>query len=228
MKIIAANMKSNLPNLPLHEFFAALDPKIPQKNRVFFFPPAPFLKQNLKNITIGAQNAFPAESGAFTGEITAQILKNIGVKTVMIGHSERRALGEKDDFLAQKFDFFARENFNIIFCIGEDFLARKNGHTNEILARELQKIDKNYPQLFIAYEPVWAIGHAAADPKTIEKTHDFLKNLTGGAKILYGGSVTEQNAAQILKISVVDGVLVGGTCLFLEKITEIIEISQKF
>ncbi len=140
-------------------------------SRVFVFPPSTALCKSSKNITIGTQNAFPAQKGAFTGEIGLTQLEEFGIKSIVIGHSERRdILGETQDIVAKKFQFFKEQDFEIIYCIGEPLEIREKGieATFEYLWGQFEGIDIEYDKLIVAYEPVWAIGGGqSATPEDI-------------------------------------------------------------
>ena len=181
------------------------------------------------NITVAAQNMHQAEGGAFTGEISASMLTDIGVNTVILGHSERRAyFHETDALLANKVDTALKHKMRVIFCFGEELKDRqKDNHFNvvEYQLRDalfhLQKSD--WSNIILAYEPVWAIGTGeTASPEQAQEMHAFIRSLiekvygndvAENVSILYGGSVKPENAKEIFSKKDVDGGLIGGAAL---------------
>lgn len=186
-------------------------------------------KTNEKNITVAAQNMHQAEGGAFTGEISASMLTDIGVNTVILGHSERRAyFHETDALLATKVDTALKHNMRVIFCFGEELKDRqKNNHFNIVeyqLRDALFHLEKSdWKNIILAYEPVWAIGTGeTASPEQAQEIHAFIRNLiekvfgfevSDNVSILYGGSVKPDNAKEIFSNKDVDGGLIGGAAL---------------
>ena len=180
---------------------------------------------------LGAQNVYYLSNGAYTGEISCRMLKDLGCNWVIIGHSERRAIfGETDEMVCHKLDKLTSENMYPIVCIGETKDERENGKTEEVLSRQLlvafeNQKGKNIEHSVIAYEPVWAIGTGiTATIDMISEAHQCIRNIfnTNGfngneISILYGGSVTNENAAELSNITDVDGFLVGGASLDVEK-----------
>ena len=180
---------------------------------------------------LGAQNVYYLSNGAYTGEISCRMLKDLGCNWVIIGHSERRAIfGETDEMVCHKLDKLTSENMYPIVCIGETKDERENGKTEEVLSRQLlvafeNQKGKNIEHTVIAYEPVWAIGTGiTATIDMISEAHQCIRNIfnTNGfngddISILYGGSVTNENAAELSEITDVDGFLVGGASLDVDK-----------
>ena len=180
---------------------------------------------------LGAQNVYYESNGAYTGEISCGMLKDLGCNWVIIGHSERRAIfGETDEMVCHKLDKLTSENMYPIVCIGETKDERENGKTEEVLSRQLlvafeNQKGKNIEHTVIAYEPVWAIGTGiTATIDMISEAHQCIRNIfnTNGfngddISILYGGSVTNENAAELSEITDVDGFLVGGASLDVDK-----------
>ncbi len=180
-------------------------------------------------IQLGGQDAYIEAEGAFTGEISPQMLLDVGCTWTIIGHSERRhKLGESDDFLNKKVDFALKSGLNVMFCIGELLEERKSGVMKNVLERQvtlgLKGLDKgSLDHLVIAYEPVWAIGTGlTANPEQAEEAHVFVRGLVAKTfgddaasriRIQYGGSVTKDNAADLFTKENVDGFLVGGAAL---------------
>ncbi|CAM3651149.1 triose-phosphate isomerase [Flavobacterium gelidilacus] len=186
-------------------------------------------KTNGKGITVAAQNMHQAEGGAFTGEISADMLTSIGVNTVILGHSERRAyFHETDALLALKVDTALKHEMRIIFCFGEELKDRQiDNHFNVVeyqLRDALFHLEKSdWSKIVLAYEPVWAIGTGeTASPAQAQEMHKFIRTLiekvygyevAENVSILYGGSVKPDNAKEIFSNPDVDGGLIGGAAL---------------
>lgn len=184
---------------------------------------------NGKNITVAAQNMHQAEGGAFTGEIAANMLTDIGVKTVILGHSERRAyFHETDSLLASKVDTALKHEMRVIFCFGEELKDRQIDNHFNIVEYQLRDglfhlEKKDWKNIVLAYEPVWAIGTGeTASPEQAQEMHKFIRDLIAKVyghevadevTILYGGSVKPDNAKEIFSKSDVDGGLIGGAAL---------------
>ena len=186
------------------------------------------------DIGIGSQNASEYESGAYTGEISINMLKEFGIEYVIIGHSERRHIfSESDGQINSKLNAVIKGGLTPILCIGETIEDRKNGKTNQVLQTQLSSAFSNINDLsgvsILAYEPVWAIGSGiAADADTIEETHQSIRTLIEnvGAQsqslaLLYGGSVTPENCSEIFQLENVDGFLIGGASLKAETFLDI-------
>lgn len=217
MKIIAANLKTNHTRKSVADYLKEIELHVTKeqiKDRCVVFPPATALTESTKNITVGTQNAYPVESGSFTGEIGCEQLNEFGTKTVLIGHSERRhILGEGLDLVKKKFDFFSNKGYEIFFCIGEPLEIKEAGFeaVMNYISHQIAGIDMEYKKLVVAYEPVWAIGTGkTASSEDIVEVHAAIRELTT-KPILYGGSVKVENTKEILSLPNVDGVLVGTT-----------------
>ena len=226
--IYAANFKTNHTRKSTENYIEDLQRKLVNKNeedRVFIFPPLTALNAYEGDFTIGAQNAYPVENGAFTGEVGLEQLAEFNIKTILIGHSERRdILGESQEAVAKKFNFFKEQGFEIIYCIGESLEIREQGieAVMEHLVSQFEGIDTTYENFMIAYEPIWAIGTGrTASVEEITMTHDALKKIVD-KPLLYGGSVKGANIAEIAAIDNVDGVLVGGASLKTETFLELV------
>ena len=184
---------------------------------------------NGKGITVTAQNMHQAEGGAFTGEVAASMLTSLGVNTVILGHSERRAyFHESDALLANKVDTALTHDMTVIFCFGEELKDRQNDNHFNIVEYQLRDglfhiSNEKWNNIVLAYEPVWAIGTGeTASPEQAQEMHLFVRNLVdkvfGGeiaenVSILYGGSVKPDNAKEIFSKPDVDGGLIGGAAL---------------
>ena len=189
-------------------------------------------------IEVSAQNMHQAKSGAFTGEISADMLKDVGVNTVILGHSERRTyFGEDDKILTEKVASALENNLEVIFCFGESLQDRKSGnHFNVVESQLINAVlslsASSWEHIILAYEPVWAIGTGeTASPEQAQEMHAFIRGLlvntygTSVAKnvsILYGGSVKPTNAKEIFSKEDVDGGLIGGASLKASDFTGII------
>lgn len=207
---------------------AQLDPNV----EVVIAPPSTYLEYTTslvktKQVEVSAQNAYVKGSGAFTGEISVEQIKDVGATWVLLGHSERRTIfKESDEFIAEKTKFALDQGLKVILCIGETLEERKSGITDSVNQRQLSaviKLVKDWSNVVIAYEPVWAIGTGlAATPEDAQETHksirDFLAKELGqdaaeATRILYGGSANGKNAPTFKDKADVDGFLVGGASL---------------
>ena len=184
---------------------------------------------NGKSITVAAQNMHQAEGGAFTGEIAAGMLTDIGVNIVILGHSERRAyFHETDALLASKVNTALKHEMRIIFCFGEELKDRQNDNHFNVVEYQLRDglfhlEKKDWTNIVLAYEPVWAIGTGeTASPEQAQEMHKFIRTLVekvygfdiaDNLTILYGGSVKPDNAKEIFSKTDVDGGLIGGAAL---------------
>jgi triosephosphate isomerase (TIM) len=167
-------------------------------------------------IAVAAQNVHWEDEGAFTGEISPRMLRELGVYGTIVGHSERRQFfGETDDTVAKRVDAALEAGLFVIACIGETEEERESNQTEEVLRRQLSVLEPD-DNLVLAYEPVWAIGTGkTATPEIAQEAHAFVKSQLD-APVLYGGSVKPDNAAELLAQPGVDGALVGGASLELE------------
>ena len=193
-----------------------------KKNRfkLIYCPPStliyPLAKKKKKtSIEVGAQNCHESENyGAYTGQLNSVMLKNVGAKYVILGHSENRRSGENDRLINLKIKAAIKSGLKVIFCIGETFSEKRKKITKKILIKQINKglnKIKNKKDILIAYEPVWAIGSGVI-PKQSElyETVDYIKSKVKGAKVLYGGSVNPKNINNLKNINSIDGFLIGG------------------
>jgi triosephosphate isomerase (TIM) len=166
-----------------------------------------------RGISIYAQNVHWAAEGAFTGEISAGMLLELGVEGAIIGHSERRQhFGETDETVRMRCEAALAAGLSVIACVGETEAEREAGETDSVLRRQVASIPR-HESLVIAYEPVWAIGTGkTATPSIAQGAHAFIKELHD-TRVLYGGSVKPDNAAELMAQPAVDGALVGGASL---------------
>ena len=205
------------------------------KLRIVYCPPNTLIRplsKRLKktNLEVGAQNCHESENyGAYTGHVNSKMLKNVGAKYVILGHSENRQSGETDKLINLKIKSAIKSNLKVIFCIGETLSEKRKKRTNKVLAKQITnglKSIKDISNIIIAYEPVWSIGTGL-----IPKSNDLLNSISfvknrfqkKTPKILYGGSVNNKNIAQLKDISVIDGFLIGGASQSSKKFIDIIK-----
>lgn len=219
-----------------------------RKTEVAVCPPFVSLesvRESIKDsrIGLGAQNVYVHKSGAFTGEISAEMLKESGCTYVIIGHSERRQyFGETDASVNQKIGFALNENLIPVVCVGETLEERESGQTQDVVKRQYLGAMKGIKaadaeKIIVAYEPVWAIGTGKnATREQANEVHLFIRNLAfelfGKSLaekmiILYGGSVKPENAHDLLSCEHIDGALVGGASLDAESFSAIIKAAEK-
>ncbi|HMC01532.1 MAG TPA: triose-phosphate isomerase [Flavobacteriaceae bacterium] len=183
----------------------------------------------MSDIEVIAQNMHFAENGAYTGEISASMLKSVGINTVILGHSERREyFNETDELLAKKVDAALTSNMRVIFCFGEELADRKSGKQESVVESQIKNAlfhleASAFKNIVLAYEPVWAIGTGeTASPEQAQDMHAFIRktlankygaNVADSVSILYGGSVKPNNAQEIFSKPDVDGGLIGGASL---------------
>lgn len=230
--IIAANLKTNLTRIQTKSYVNELETYVKKNNikqDVIVFPATSSLDIHNGTVVCGAQNAYPTKNGAFTGEIGLDQLEEFAIKTILIGHSERRhVLGESQSELVKKFNYYKELGFKIIYCVGEPLEVREAGKIEmmEYISSQYEGIDTSYENLIIAYEPVWAIGTGLTPTlEDIELIHTDLKEKSH-APLLYGGSVKVTNAKEVLELQNVDGVLVGSAALYREHFCTMIQFAQ--
>ena len=242
-KLIVANWKMNMTKASGISLVKSLSAKINRSNssshEVVVCPPFTLISEISKilkssKISLGGQDCSTDSFGAFTGDISSLMLKDLGCKYVIVGHSERREHhNESEKIIKNKLDLALSLGLKVILCVGEKMQEKKKGNTIRIITRQLQlSISKkcNNKNTIIAYEPVWSIG-SGVTPKDSEicDVHNFIKNkssqLSIGDKplmVLYGGSVNPRNSKNILSLQNVDGALVGGASLKLKSFLDII------
>ena len=247
--VIAGNWKMNQTPAQTKEFITALAPMVAGKDACDIVLCVPFVDianaveaAKGSNIHIGAQNVHFKESGAYTGEISAQMLCECGVEYVIIGHSERRQyFGETDETVNLRTKAALATGLKVILCLGEVLAERQSGITNEIVSMQT-KLDlagvtaDELKNVIIAYEPVWAIGTGlTATPEQADETcgviRDTIAALYGAEAaaditIQYGGSMNDKNAAELLSKENVDGGLIGGASLKTDAFTAIVDAAQ--
>ena len=255
-KLFVANWKMNpliikeakrIVKLVLYRFFLNNT-----KLKIIVCPPFVWLKTLIdfsKNkINFGAQNTFYEDQGAFTGEISPKMLKNIGVKYVILGHSERRKyLNETDNLIALKINSVLKNRLIPILCIGEDYNVRRKGINvaKKFIFDQIKKdfkyiiLNKNFlnKEIIIAYEPIWAISTSEFavpdDPESAEEIITFIKEKVKNigfkaVKVLYGGSVNSENILNFLSRKEIDGVLVGGASIKISELKKIIKTLKEY
>ena len=244
-KIVAGNWKMNNDIKKSLSLISDLLGKLPQTEAEVMIAPT-FVNlipsvEAVKNskIEVIAQNMHFAESGAYTGEISADMLTSIGVKTTILGHSERRAyFNETDESLSKKVDTALKHGIRVVFCIGEELADRKANKHFEVVGKQIKNGLFHLPaeawqHLVLAYEPVWAIGTGeTATPEQAQEIHHFIrktisdkygKDVADNVSILYGGSVKPDNAKEIFAKEDVDGGLIGGAALKADDFVSIIK-----
>ena len=244
-KYAMANFKMNKTDAEVEEYLKVLVPAVEGKEtKIILGVPFTSLKTAVEktkksNIMIAAQNMNENEKGAYTGEVSADMIANLGVDAVIIGHSERRSIyNETDEVVNKKILRALKSGLVCVFCIGETMYERKNQLTEQVLQRQITEGLKSIyanelKNIIIAYEPVWAIGTGvtAMDVEIIE-TLKVVRNVLASmydeeiakeVMVTYGGSVNENNCKEIAKLEGVDGALVGGASLVPEKFLKIVE-----
>ncbi|MCX6788732.1 MAG: triose-phosphate isomerase [Candidatus Jorgensenbacteria bacterium] len=216
--------------------------KLSDDKDIYLAPPYIFLqsiKNVLKKATIGAQDLFqenPPKGGAFTGAVSAAMLKSIGIGFVILGHSERRALGETDVIISKKIAIACESKITPVLCVGESEGIRKKGieeamrFVAEQIKNDVSSIPKTVKKMIVAYEPIWAIGTGNNDtPESASQMARHIKKILSDqysikAKVLYGGSVNSKNISEFAKESDIDGFLVGGASADPKEFKTIIKI----
>ena len=205
------------------------------KFRIVYCPPNTLIRplsKRLKktNLEVGAQNCHESENyGAYTGHVNSKMLKNVGAKYVILGHSENRQSGETHKLINLKIKSAIKSNLKVIFCIGETLSEKRKKRTNEVLAQQITsglKSIKNTSNIIIAYEPVWSIGTGLIPkPNDLSNSISFIKSKfrKKTPKVLYGGSVNNKNITEIKDINVIDGFLIGGASQSSKKFIDIIK-----
>jgi triosephosphate isomerase len=228
--LIAGNWKMFKGLAQTRAFADAFDP--PEGVDVVICPAYPSLAAAVEGgLTTYAQNIHWAPEGAFTGEISAPMLLELGVQGAVVGHSERRQLfGETDEGVARRANAALEAGLGVIACVGEYEEEREAGQTELIIRLQVESIRDAvgaHERLVIAYEPVWAIGTGkTATPDQAQEAHAFIKGLVD-VPVLYGGSVKPENADELLSQTDVDGALVGGASLEVESFTAICRLAAR-
>ncbi|WP_374548813.1 triose-phosphate isomerase [Flavobacterium sp.] len=245
-KIVAGNWKMHKNAVETRQLLNELIDNLPNDVEAQIIVAPTFVNLNLavnvlenSNIAVAAQNMHQSEAGAFTGEISASMLTNIGVKTVILGHSERRAyFHETDALLAEKVDTALKHDMTVIFCFGEELKDRQDNQHFNVVENQLRDglfhvENSAWEKIILAYEPVWAIGTGeTATPEQAQEMHEFIRetirkhygsDIAEDVSILYGGSVKPENAKEIFSKPDVDGGLIGGAALKADDFSKIVE-----
>jgi triosephosphate isomerase len=235
-KVIAGNWKMNMDIHQSQKLVSEIINGLGNDSEVEVIVCPPFTSLSevsslLKNtpIKLGAQNMYLEESGAYTGEISAGMLKSVGCEYVILGHSERRVIfNENDELISKKIKAALVKRLKPIFCIGESLEQKENGETIRVVSKQLEKglegiNSEEVKNIIIAYEPVWAIGTGkTATPQQAQEVHSFIRELVAknfsisvaeNLIIQYGGSVKPDNSGELLSQKDINGALVGGACL---------------
>lgn len=249
-KLIAGNWKMNNSNKEALELVNQLKDLVKDvKDRDIMIAPTftclSDVYDSLKdsNIKLGAQNLYFEEKGAFTGQISADMLLSVGCEYVIIGHSECRDIfGEKDELINKKVKRALDKNLIPVLCVGEHLEEREKGITSDIVSNQIKEAfnglsESDAEKVVIAYEPVWAIGTGkTATPQDADDVHKTIRetlksiyneDVANGMIILYGGSVNEKNADDLLNMPNIDGALVGGASLAADKFARIVHYIAK-
>jgi triosephosphate isomerase len=231
--LIAGNWKMFKPPAETAEFCIALRAQeLPRGVDVVVCPPFVSLAVAVQllagtEIAVAAQNVHWEPDGAFTGEISAPMLREVGVYGAIVGHSERRQyFGDNDDTVARRARAALNAGLSVIACVGETEAEREAGETEQVLRRQVSALEAD-EHLVVAYEPVWAIGTGkTATPELAQEAHAFIKSMLG-VKVLYGGSVKPESAAELLAQPDVDGALVGGASLDVDSFVSICQAASR-
>lgn len=248
-KIVAGNWKMNCDLAEMEELLGGIKNNLAEVPKEVTLMVAPSFTnlypafESLRNtpIKVVAQNMHQSENGAFTGEVSANMLKSIGVETVILGHSERRSIfDETDETLAEKVNTALKHDMQIIFCVGEELKDREAENHFEVVEKQLKNglfhvANESWEQIILAYEPVWAIGTGeTASPEQAQEMHahirkfiaeEYSEEIADKVAILYGGSVKPANAKEIFENKDVDGGLIGGAAL---KAADFLAIAESF
>ena len=240
--IIAGNWKMNASKVSVKSLIDGILSGIEGVNsEVLVCVPFPYMSQvesliEGSNLKLGAQNININSSGAFTGEVSANMIKDFGAKHVIVGHSERRSLyGETSSVVAEKTKAAIDAGLSPLLCVGESLEQREAGKTETVVAEQINAVMElvgieSFDSIIIAYEPVWAIGTGmTATPEQAQAVHFFVRNLLGESSeniaqktpILYGGSMNAGNAVELISCPDIDGGLIGGAALKAEDFLQI-------
>ena len=249
--LIAGNWKMNTTSVEDVELVKGIHLAVGEQTEVsvVVFPPFTALQDvahilDKSIIQLGAQNMHFESAGAYTGEISVEMLRNLFCDFVILGHSERRThFGERDEFINKKVHAALNGNLHPILCVGESLDERIEGRTQKVIEKQVKKglaglkTHKEVSRLVIAYEPVWAIGTGrTATPQIAQEVHSHIRQLVaeilgktkaGKIRILYGGSMTPDNAPDLLEQPDIDGGLIGGASLKAHSFSRIVEMARR-
>jgi triosephosphate isomerase len=235
--LVAGNWKMNASKVMLNELLASIAENTPQQTDVVVFPPAPYLvtavnKLQDSSVSVGGQNMNPNDSGAYTGEVSANMLVDCGCSAILVGHSERRTLyAETDADVLAKTEAALAAGLTPYVCIGETLEEREANKTEAVIEQQINAVlnklsVQQLAKCVFAYEPVWAIGTGkTATPEQAQQVHAFIRGLLAtkdedlalNSHVLYGGSVKASNAKELFAQQDIDGGLVGGASLKAEE-----------
>lgn len=245
---VCGNWKMNLDRAGARGLAAAIAQHGARGVDIGLFPPAVYLDEVVRAVAgskliVGGQNCCDEKSGAFTGEISAAMLKDVGARVVLLGHSERRHVyGETDELIQRKVQRALADGLHVMLCVGETLEERDGGRTEAVVGRQLTRglagvTREALAAVTVAYEPVWAIGTGrTASPGQAADVHRYARGVcsglydsaaAGALRILYGGSVKADNAAELLADPDIDGALVGGASLRADLFLPIIDAAQR-
>lgn len=216
--LIIANWKCNPSTLKEARDLLGKIKEKSKDNNVVICPPSIFLSSLIcEDLIFGAQNCFWEDKGSFTGEISPQMIKSVGCRYIIVGHSERRKIfRETNEEINMKINKIIEAGIIPILCVGESKEERDSGETFSVIEKQIENIDQD---IIIAYEPIWAIGTGeSASIDKIKEVRSFLKD----RKVLYGGSVNSKNASSYIKEAQMDGLLIGGSSLDSEEFNKIL------
>ena len=240
--IVAGNWKMNASKETVNSLIEGILSGMNEvSSEVIVCAPFPYLSQvesliNNSKLMLGAQNLNVNPEGAFTGEVSADMIKDFGAQHVIVGHSERRSLyGETNAIVAEKTKTAIDAGLTPLLCVGESLEDRESGNTEAVVEEQINAVIdligiESFDQVIIAYEPVWAIGTGlTASPEQAQAVHLFIRNLLADSSekiaqrtpILYGGSMNAGNAADLISCSDIDGGLIGGAALKAEDFLQI-------
>ncbi len=245
-KIVAGNWKMNASKVAAERLVGGIIAGLPNPSpcQWVMIPPYPYLgcvdsAIQGHDIALGAQDTSNEQAGAFTGEVSADMLRDMGCQYVLVGHSERRSLyGESSELVAQKFAAAKRAGLIPILCVGESLQQREQEQTEQVVCQQLDAVlflGENFENAVVAYEPVWAIGTGkTASPEQAQGVHHMIrqylsdksqKSIAESLSILYGGSVKGDNAGDLFAMPDIDGGLIGGASL---KADDFLAIGRSF
>lgn len=248
-QLVVGNWKMNGRIDQVTELLEGLIKLVPKQSTadIVVLPPAIYIPLTQKilsesQLCWGAQNIYPKESGAYTGETSAPMLQDYACRYVLVGHSERRHIfHENEKFVAEKFHHVKDHDMIPLLCVGETLAEREHGVTEEVITRQLLAVANIGKHVFqgcvVAYEPVWAIGTGqTASPEQVQMIHSFIRTLISEfngddavrVPILYGGSVTEKNSGSLFAMPDVDGGLIGGASLNARQFVEIVKCIKSY
>ena len=253
-QVFIANWKMNLPVISFEFYLEEIKNIKLTDTKVIIAVPFPYLYQanqivnkpthnnnnSSNNIMIAAQNIHTESKGAYTGEVSAEMLHDLNIPYVIIGHSERRQyFGETNETITKKIEQASNKDINVVFCIGETVDERETNKTFDVIKEQLSILKQfnTLSKIIIAYEPVWAIGTGlTATSQQAQEVHSFIrewikenfnKDIAETATIIYGGSIKPENIAELINQPDIDGGLVGGASLSLQKFIDIINVKTK-